>query len=73
MSDYRANHSNNVAANFKADTIMVPPNADTYIYAKQKHPGCKKGARPIRSTPTYVRPKSLISAEAKKSSIKDVE
>ena len=36
---------------------------------KQKHPGCKKSARPIRSSPTYLRPKALISAEAKKSSI----
>ena len=34
--------------------------------------GCKKGVRPIRSSPTHVRPKSLISAEAKKLSIKDV-
>ena len=32
----------------------------------------EKGARPIRSSPTYVQPKSLISAEAKKSPIKDV-
>ena len=37
--------------------------------AKQKHPGCKKGARPIRSSPPYVRPKSLLSAEDKKSPI----
>ena len=42
------------------------------VYAKQKHPGYKKGAGPIRSSPTYVRPKALISAEAKKSPIKDV-
>ena len=41
------------------------------VYAKQKHPGCKKGAGPKRSSPTYVRPKALISAEAKKSPIKD--
>ena len=40
--------------------------------AKQKHPGCKKGVVPTRSSPTYVRPKALISAEAKKSPIKDV-
>ena len=32
-----------------------------------------KSARPIRSNPTYVRPKALISAEAKKSPIKDLE
>ena len=31
------------------------------LNAKQKHPGCKKGARPIRSSPTYVQPKSFIS------------
>ena len=31
-----------------------------------------KSLRPIRSSPTYVQPKYLISAEAKKSSIKDV-
>ena len=37
----------------------------------QKHPGCKKSAGLIRSSPTYVRPKALISAEAKKSPIKD--
>ena len=43
-----------------------------YIHAKQKHPGCKKGAGPIRSSPTYVRPKGLISAEAKITLIKDV-
>ena len=38
------------------------------IYAKQKHPGCKKSARPIRSSIAnrYVRPKTLISVEAKK-------
>ena len=43
-----------------------------YTYAKQKHPGCKKSARPIRSSPTYVRPKALTSAKAKKSFIKDI-
>ena len=38
------------------------------LYAKQKHPGCKKSARPIRSSIAnrYVQPKTLISAEAKK-------
>ena len=40
--------------------------------AKQKHPGCKKSVGPIRSSPTYVQPKGVISAEAKKSPIKDV-
>ena len=39
----------------------------TYVHAKQKCLGCKKSARPIRSSPTYVQPKALISAEAKKS------
>ena len=37
-----------------------------------KYPGCKKGAGPIRSSSTYVQLKALISAEAKKSPIKDV-
>ena len=31
-----------------------------------------KSVRPIRSSPTYVRPKALISTEAKKSPVKDV-
>ena len=39
------------------------------IYAKQKHPKCKESARPTRSSPTYVRPKALILAEAKRSPI----
>ena len=41
-------------------------------YAKQKHPGCKKSARPIRSSIVnrYVRPKTLISVEVKKLLIK---
>ena len=44
-----------------------------HVYCtKQKHSGCKKSARPIRSSPIYVQPKALISAEAKKSPIKDV-
>ena len=44
------------------------------IYAKQKHPGCKKSARPIRSSIAnrYVRPKTLISVEAKKLLIKNL-
>ena len=33
----------------------------------KKHSGCKKSVRPIRSSPTYVQPKAVISAEAKKS------
>ena len=38
------------------------------IVTKQKHPGCKKSARPIRSSIAnrYVRPKTLIAVEAKK-------
>ena len=45
-----------------------------YIYAKQKHPGCKKSVRPIRSSIVnrYVRPKTLISVEAKKLLIKNL-
>ena len=38
-------------------------------YAKQKQPGCKKSARPIRSHNGYKRPKSLISSKAKKLNI----
>ena len=43
-------------------------------YAKQKHPGYKKSARPIRSSIVhkYVRSKTLISAEAKKLLIKNL-
>ena len=42
--------------------------------AKQKHPGCKKSTRPIRSSIAnrYVRPKTLISVEAKKLLIKNL-
>ena len=45
-----------------------------YLNAKQKHPGCKKSARPIRSSIAnrYVRPKTLISVEAKKLLIKNL-
>ena len=38
-------------------------------HAKQKQPGCKKSARPIRSHNGYKRPKSLISSKAKKLNI----
>ena len=34
-------------------------------YAKQKQPGCKKSARPIRSHNDYKRPKTLISSNYK--------
>ena len=41
-----------------------------YVYnAKQKQPGCKKSARPIRSHNGYKRPKTLISSKAKKLNI----
>ena len=36
---------------------------------KQKQPGCKKSARPIRSHNGYKRPKSLILSKAKKLNI----
>ena len=41
---------------------------------KQKHPGCKKSVRPIRSSIVnrYVRPITLISVEAKKLLIKNL-
>ena len=44
------------------------------LYAKQKHLGCKKSARPIRSSIAnrYVQPKTLISVEAKKLLIKNL-
>ena len=43
-------------------------------YTKQKHPGYKKSARPIRSSIAnrYVRPKTLLSVEAKKLLIKNL-
>ena len=41
------------------------------LYTHAKQLGIKS-ARPIRSSPTYVEPKALISAETKKSPIKDV-
>ena len=47
---------------------------ESKMNAKQKHPGCKKSARPIRSSIAnrYVRPKTLISVEAKKLLIKNL-
>ena len=44
------------------------------IYTKQKYLGYKKSARPIRSSIAnrYVRPKTLISFEAKKLLIKNL-
>ena len=45
-----------------------------YAVAKQKHPGCKKSVRPIRSSIAnkYVQPKTLISVETKKLLIKNL-
>ena len=40
-----------------------------YMYAKQKQPGYKKSARPIRSHNGYKQPKTLISSKAKKLNI----
>ena len=58
---------------YKATVVY---NLATVVYsdAKQKHPRCKKGTRPIRSSITnrYVRPKTLISVEAKKLLIKNL-
>ena len=39
------------------------------INAKQKQPGCKISARPIRRNNGYKRSKTLISSKAKKSNI----
>ena len=39
------------------------------VNAKQKQPGCKGSARPIRSHNGYKRPKTLISSKAKKLNI----
>ena len=52
-------------------SVLIPSSKS---YAKQKHPGCKKSARPIRSSIAnrYVRPKTLISVEAKKLLIKNL-
>ena len=45
-------------------------NESVEAYAKQKQPGCKKSARPIRShNGCYKRPKSMISSKAKKLNI----
>ena len=45
-----------------------------HTYAKQKHLGCKKSARPIRSSIVnrYVRSKTLMAAEAKKLLIRNL-
>ena len=53
---------------------FLPSRFYVIQYAKQKHPGCKKSARPIRSSIAnrYVRPKTLISVEAKKLLIKNL-
>ena len=49
--------------------VCLCMSACVYMYAKQKQPGCKKSARPIRSHNGYKRPKSLISSKAKKLNI----
>ena len=53
----------------KVHTYVCCILAYVYTYnAKQKQPGCKKSARPIRSH-KYKRPKTLISSKAKKLNI----
>ena len=53
--------------------LKIPSDCDIEVLrnynAKQKQPGCKKSARPIRSHNGYKRPKSLISSKAKKLNI----
>ena len=46
---------------------MLPQSSDTFTKSSDiLNTLGVKGARPIRNSPTYVQPKSLISAEAKK-------
>ena len=54
--------------------VSLTKHTYVYIYAKQKHLGCKKSARPIRSSIAnrYVQPKTLISFEVKKWLIKNL-
>ena len=57
------------------ENFVVAASFNKVMYnAKQKHPGCKKSVRPIRSSIAnrYVRPKTLISVEAKKLLIKNL-
>ena len=60
----------------KASVIMLPQKVVINLqkgYAKQKHPVCKKGVRPKRCEANKKQPYlcATISAEAKKSPIKD--
>ena len=50
-------------------TVCCKTVNDCNCNAKQKQPGCKKSARPIRSHNGYKRPKPLISSKAKKLNI----
>ena len=53
----------------------IPSGVRRVYYAKQKHPGCKKvrgQSEAALQIGSYVRPKSLISVEAKKLLIKNL-
>ena len=52
----------------RSSAITVTLYEVLLLIAKQKQPGCKKSARPIRSH-KYKRPKTLISSKAKKLNI----
>ena len=54
---------------FKVESVYMLPQCSDML---NKNTLDVKSARPIRSSPTYVRLKSLILAEAKKSPIKDI-
>ena len=57
---FKAGVKSTKAVNSKISIIL--------LYAKQKQPGCKKSARPIKSH-KYKQPKTLISSKAKKLNI----
>ena len=59
---------NNIAS-YGANTKLPSSYVASYMHAKQKQPGCKISARPIRSHNGYKRPKTLISSKAKKLNI----
>ena len=83
LQNYKTNHWSNAVINIQAqlNTLFFP---DTYVLGNdticlrislmlnKNTLGVKKSAEPISSSPTYVQPKALISAEAKKSPIKDI-
>ena len=52
------------------EKLAIKNSMYNYIHAKQKHPGCKKSARPRRSSivngQLHMQQKALISTEAKK-------